>query len=59
MRKSFETSQETSDLLIANLLVLSFPGNSFTPLDLKSPDRFTVQKKKEKKLDKAGLPENS
>lgn len=38
--------EKETHLLIENLLVLSFPGNSFTPLDLKSPDRFTAQQKK-------------
>lgn len=29
------------DLLKDSLLVLSFPGNNFTPLDLSSPELFT------------------
>lgn len=40
-------SNKSSDSLIENLL-LSLPGNNFTPLDLKSTDLFTGQREKQK-----------
>ncbi len=33
--------RKIKDLLKDSLLVLSFPGNNFTPLDLSSPELFT------------------
>lgn len=33
--------KKLKDLLKDSLLVLSFPGNNFTPLDLSSPELFT------------------
>lgn len=41
--KIYENSyiRKIKDLLKDSLLVLSFPGNNFTPLDFSSPELFT------------------